>query len=430
MQGHRVSILLALVMSAVLTPAAQAAHEKVLYRFNGGTDGAIPSSGLVDAAGNLYGTTAAGGNLSDCTQYYGQGCGVIFELTLTHGKWKETVLYAFQGVGSEGVKDGQNPMGGLVFDAAGNIYGTTYEGGTSTACTGLPGCGTVFELSPKGDGSWTETVLYSFQNGSDGALPSGITMDGSGNLYGTTIAGGSAGRGTVWELSPPQHKGGRWRETTIYPFQDFEIAANPGLVFDGKGNLYGSWYQLYSCYPGCGVAYELKRTGKSWQETDLFDFSGGGNGGEPMAGVILDSKGNLYGTGDEGGNNQGIAFELTRSGNQWTEVILYTFCSQNNCADGAYPQAPLVFDQSGNLYGTTQAGGTGCSFNSSCGVVFKLTPGKFGWTETVLHNFKGSPDGSNPVQGVIFDKAGNMYGTTPNGGETSGNFGTVFELTP
>ena len=428
MQGQRVSILLVLLMAVALAPAAQAAHERILHRFSGGTDGALPSSGLImDASGNLYGTTSAGGNLSDCTQYYGQGCGVVFELTPSNGKWKESVLYAFQGVGSAGVKDGLDPTGGLVFDAAGNIYGTTYEGGTSTACASLPGCGTVFELSPKGDGSWTETVLYSFQNGSDGAQPVGVTIDTSGNLYGTAIAGGNAGRGTVWELAPPQHKGGRWKEATLYAFQDFEIEANPGLVFDSKGNLYGSWYQLYSCYPGCGAVFQLKRAGKGWQETDLFDFQGGGNGGEPMAGVILDSKGNPYGTGNEGGNNQGIAFELTRSGSQWTEVILYTFCSQNNCADGAYPQAPLVFDQSGNLYGTTQGGGTGCSFNSSCGVVFKLTPGKFGWRETVLHNFKGAPDGSNPVQGVIFDKAGNMYGTTPNGGVSDG---TVFEVTP
>ena len=425
MQRCRISILLILVVYLLLATTGQAAvHEKVLYRFVGGTDGAHPSSSLLlDAAGNLYGTTVDGGNLPNC--FSGLGCGVVFKLTPPsgNGKWKETVLYAFQGG-----TDGLEPTGGLVFDNAGNLYGTTYGGGTGTACTYVPGCGTVFELSPKG-GHWIEKVLYSFQNGTDGALPSGLTIDASGNLYGTTIAGGAAGRGTVYELSPPQHKRGQWAETTLYAFQDFEIQANPGLVFDPKGNLYGTWYQLYSCYPGCGAVFELKHAGKYWQETDLYDFRGGGNGGEPMAGIVFDDKGHVYGTGAEGGNNQGIAFEVTCSGNQWTEVILYTFCSQNNCADGADPYAPLIFDQSGNLYGTTVGGGTGCSFNSSCGVVFKLTPGKFGWTETVLHNFKGSPDGSNPTQGVIFDKSGNIYGTTPNGG-ASGGYGTVFELAP
>jgi hypothetical protein len=421
----RFPILLTFGAVLLLLPTVQAAtREKVLYRFAGGTDGSHPSSNLLlDAAGNLYGTTAAGGNLSDCSNYYGSGCGVVFELTpFGDGKWQESVLYAFQGG-----TDGLEPTGNLVFDADGNIYGTTYGGGTGTACKAIPGCGTVFELSPEGDGTWTETVLYSFQDGSDGALPVSLTIDASGNLYGANTTGGTE-FGTVFELSPPR-EGAAWKETTLYSFQAFEIQVNPGLVLDAKGNLYGTWYQLYSCYPGCGVVFQLKHAGKNWQETDLYDFQGGGNGGEPMAGVIFDGKGHVYGTGAEGGNNQGIAFELTRSGNRWTEVLLYNFCSRNNCADGADPQAPLVFDQSGNLYGTTEEGGTGCSFSQSCGVVFKLTPGKFGWSETVLHNFKGAPDGSNPAQGVIFDKTGNMYGTTPNGG-TSGGYGTVFELTP
>lgn len=420
----RISILLGFAAVLLLLPAVQAAtREKVLYRFAGSTDGSHPSSNLLlDAAGNLYGTTAAGGNLSDCSNYYGSGCGVVFELTTSgNGKWHENVLYAFQGG-----TDGLEPTGNLVFDSAGNIYGTTYGGGTGAACTAIPGCGTVFELSPNGEGSWKETVLYSFQDGSDGALPVSLTIDDSENLYGATITGG-AEFGSVFELSPPRKKGGAWKETTLYSFQAFEIQPNPGLMFDPKGNLYGTWYQLYSCYPGCGVVFELKHAGKNWQETDLFDFQGGGNGGEPMAGVIFDDKGHVYGTGAEGGNNQGIVFELTRSGKQWTELMLYNFCSRNNCADGAYPQAPLAFDQSGNLYGTAAEGGTGCSFSYSCGVVFKLTPGKFGWAETVLHNFKGAPDGSNPVQGVVFDKTGNMYGTTPNGGT---GHGTVFELTP
>ena len=345
---RRFSILLGFALMLLVTPGLQAAaRERVLYRFSGGSDGAFPSSNLVmDASGNFYGTASHGGNTSDCTGTV-PGCGVVFDLTSVNGKWQENVLYAFQGG-----EDGLEPSGNLVFDAAGNIYGTTYGGGTGTACTAIPGCGTVFELSPNGDGSWTETVLYSFQDGGDGALPEGLTIDASGNLYGANITGATE-FGAVFELSPPRQKGGKWKETTLYSFQAFEIQPNPGLVFDGKGNLYGSWDQLYSCYPGCGDVFELTPSGKRWTETDLFAFAGGGDGGEPMAGVIVDSKGNLYGTGAEGGNNWGVAFELKFSDGKWAEVILHNFCDQNNCADGAAPEAPLVFDQAGNLYGTT-----------------------------------------------------------------------------
>jgi uncharacterized repeat protein (TIGR03803 family) len=420
-------VVLSLALTLLLAPSAwAAAREKVLYRFNGGKDGAFPSSNMVlDLSGNLYGTASRGGHTKDCTGSV-SGCGVVFELKPSgSGKWRESVLYAFRGG-----TDGLQPSGNLVFDVAGNIYGTTFGGGgTGTVCTAIPGCGTVFQLSPEGDGSWKETILYSFQDGADGALPVGLTIDGSGNLYGTTITGGTE-FGTVFELSPPREKGHAWKQTTLYSFQAFEIQTNPGLVFDAEGNLYGSWFQLYSCYPGCGVVFELKRESKSWQETDLYAFPGGGNGGEPMAGVILDSKGHLYGTGAEGGNNWGIAFELKRSGGKWTEVMLHNFCSLNNCADGAEPKAPLVLDQAGNLYGTAQGGGTGCGF-PGCGVVFQLAPSKFGWKETVLHSFKGKPDGSGPTQGLTLDGKGHIYGTTSGGGNgANGGLGTIFELTP
>ncbi len=423
---HKSVALVGLVVAFLLPVAARAAaHEKVLYRFGGGTDGAFPSSNLLlDTAGNLFGTSSRGGRTKDCTGSV-PGCGVVFELAFSgNGKWQERVLYAFKGG-----KDGLEPSGNLVVDVVGNIYGTTYGGGTGTVCTAIPGCGTVFELSPNGDGSWRETVLYSFQDGSDGALPVGLTIDAFGNLYGAAITGGTE-FGTVFELSPAAYKGGAWKEKTLYSFQAFEIQPNSGLVFDTKGNLYGSWFQLYSCYPGCGVVFELKKTGKSWQETDLYDFQGGGNGGEPMAGVILDGKGNLYGTGAEGGNNWGIAFELKRAGNQWTEVILHNFCSHNNCADGAAPRGPLVFDNAGDLYGTTEGGGGGCTF-PGCGVVFKLAATKTGWKETVLHTFRGEPDGSSPIQGLTLDGKGNLFGTTEAGGKgANSGYGTVFEVTP
>jgi len=149
-----------------------------------------------------------------------------------------------------------------------------------------------------------------------------------------------------------------------------------------------------------------------------------------MAGVILDSEGNLYGTGAEGGNNWGIAFELKRSGSNWTQVMLHNFCSLNNCADGSQPEAPLVFDKTGGLYGTTLGGGTGCNY-PGCGVVFKLSPTKTGWTETVLYSFKGKPDGSSPVQGLTLDGKDNLFGVTSAGGKGgTGGYGTVFEVTP
>jgi uncharacterized repeat protein (TIGR03803 family) len=175
---------LGVTVAWLLAPAGASAREKVLYHFSGGIDGAYPSSGLtMDAAGNFYGTASQGGNLTDCTDGY-VGCGVIFELTSSNGKWQESVLYAFQGG-----TDGWYPSGTLLFDTAGNIYGTTLYGGTGTSCS-TSGCGTVFELSPNGDGSWTETVLHSFEYGSDGAFPSGLTADASGDLFGVTTWAG------------------------------------------------------------------------------------------------------------------------------------------------------------------------------------------------------------------------------------------------
>ncbi len=408
---YRCFIFLGVTVALVLTPAAGAtAHEKVLYRFTGGADGAIPSSSLLmDASGHLYGTASAGGNTNACTSYDSQGCGVVFELTSSNGKWQESVLYAFQGG-----TDGWYPSGNLLLDKSGNLYGTTLYGGTGTTCSNN-GCGTVFELSPNGDGTWTETVLHSFEYGTDGgASPAGLAADASGDLFGDTTS-------IVYELSPSQ--GGAWKEATLCSTN----SSNSGLTFAGKDN----WYFTESGgYSDSGSVMEVKRIGKLWHETDLYDFQGGGNGGQPLTGVVLDRKGYMYGTGNVGGNDYGIAFELKRSGSQWKESMLYNFCSRNNCADGARPQAPLVFDKAGNLYGTTMNGGAGCSLQQGCGVVFKLAHTKAGWVETVLHNFKGSPDGGWPIEGLTVAK-GSLFGTTPHGGTGDDNgYGTVFEVTP
>jgi hypothetical protein len=415
--------LISHVLSVTLLAANSWANatEQVLYGFKGGADGAFPSSSLVmDSAGNLYGTASEGGNPSGCVSNYAPGCGVVFELASVNGAWQESVLYAFLG-GS----DGESPSGNLVFDASGNLYGTTSRGGTGTAC-GTVGCGTVFELSPNPNGGWTKTSLYNFRSEPDGAFPVGLTFDGSRKLYGITTAGGSGGRGVVYELSR-SGQDGPGIEKVIYSFSTFETQPNPVLVFDSEGNLYGTYYQLYSCYPGCGAVFQLKQSGGIWTESRMVDFSGGGNGGEPMAGVILDNEGNLYGTGAEGGNNWGMAFEIKRSGSKLKGIMLHNFCSLNSCADGAVPQAGLVMDTSGVLYGTTSAGGR-CPLYCGSGVVFKLTHTKYGWEETVLHAFQGGSDGTTPNQSLILDGRGNLYGTTSPDPYISAGYGTVFEV--
>jgi hypothetical protein len=231
----------------------------------------------------------------------------------------------------------------------------------------------------------------------------------------------------IYELSPPQQKGAPWTETTLYDMGYITWAA-PELVFDGNGDLHGSWYPN-GC---CGGVFELAHVGGSWQYRDLYDFLGGGNGGEPQSGIIFDKKGNMYGTGIAGGNDWGIAFELKRVGGKWTQVMLHNFCSRNNCADGASPDAPLVFDQDGNLFGTTVNGGAGLRCDPDCGVAFELSPAERGkWKETVLHRFQGGLDGDTLYEGVTLDGKGTVFGVTTYGGTSSGpGYGTVFELTP
>jgi uncharacterized repeat protein (TIGR03803 family) len=417
-------LAIAVVFALTVVPLAQAQKpatsvawpEKVLFSFNG-TDGSGPTADLIfDAAGNLYGTAGGG-------EY---GAGTVFELTPTAGGgWTETVLHNF-GNGT----DGAYPSGGLVFDAAGNLYGTTPDGGTYS-CFGGGGCGTVFELTPTAGGGWAEQVLYSFGSGTDGTAPYGaLVFDAAGDLYGTTSEGGTyscfggGGCGTVFELTPAA--GGSWTEQVLHNFNGVTDGYQPvaGLIFDAAGNLYGT---TAGGGPG-GTVFELTPTGDgNWTEEVLHTFGIGTDGAVPTAALVFDAAGNLYGTTYHGGTNNscvytgcGTVFELTYSGGTWWYQVLHNFGSGS---DGYWPQANLIVDAAGNLYSTTFQGGT-----HGEGTVFEVTPGSGGrWTEQVLHSFNGA-DGYWPWAGLIFDAAGNLYGTTNRGGAYEA--GTIFELMP
>ena len=452
-RSHVTSRLLLFVLILALVSTASAEwNEKVLYSFQGGAnDGATPAGGAVfDSAGNLYGATTQGGG-DDCPI---DQCGTVFELTPPHSKgdsWTETLLHIFKGNGSG---DGNTPAGSVILDSAGNLYGTTAYGGNGN-CILLgtkAGCGTVFELSPpkqKG-GRWTETLLHNFQGGNDGYFPNGnLVFDKAGNLYGATMFGGGKGTscnpyyqycGTVFELSRPKQKGGKWIEKVLHSFAGVDKGgppgdgANPngGLVLDSEGAVYGTTQAggLNTCSThenqGCGTVFKLTpptKKGSLWTETILHRFSGGDDGGQPNGALIFDAKGSLYGSAG-GGNPSGggIAFQLTASkAGRWKETVLHWF-SDNG--PGAFT-AGLIFDSSGNLYGPTAEG------SEFRGTVVRLKhPARQGgeWTPTVLYTFQESPDGAGPVGHLIFDAAENLYGTTEGGGSSS--YGAVFEVEP
>lgn len=396
--------------AAIVAPPAQAQTYAVLHRFAGSAkDGENPAAGLaMNTAGNLYGTTVEG-----------PGCiptacapspGMIFELTSTG---TETVLYSFKGT-----PDGANPYGGLILDSSNNAYGTTRAGGTSNM-------GAVFKLTATG-----EKVLYSFTGSpNDGAFPyAGVIADPAGNFYGTTNAGGASNSGAVFKVDSAG------TETVLYSFTGGADGAFPfgGLLRNSAGNLYGTTsaggISTGNCYPsGCGVVFMVTPAGK---ETVLHSFTGSPDGASPYAGLIADSSDNLYGTTFNGGtgactNGCGVVFELDKAG---TESVLHSFTGYP--VDGAFPSAGLVRDSSGNLYGTATYGG-----GSDSGVVFELaTTG----TETVLYSFLGTTDGAVPRAGLILDSTGNLYGTTYAGGDTGAacggepadTCGVVFKLKP
>lgn len=308
----------------------------VLHNFKGGSDGKFPGFAVaLDAAGNLYGTTEVGGN--GCS--FPGGCGTIFELSPNgKGEWKESILHSFHDSA-----DGGFPEGGLVFDKAGNFYGTADDGADNH--------GVVFEMSPDGEGGWNESILYNFQGGADGGAPfQTLAIDAENNLYGVTDSGGGGG-----------------------------------------------------CQIGCGVVFEVSPSGNNeWTESVLYEFTG--DYPYPL-GVVLDGSGNLYGTTVNGGDNgYGTAFELSPNGSGWNETVIYTFLPN---IVGDFPAGPPVLDNAGNLYGGDDS------------TAYELSKNGTTWNGTILHGFRGGEDGSDPNSPLVFDAQGNLYGTTDRGEETT-----------
>lgn len=431
MRSNKLTFGLTLVLATFSLTAllggtnAAAQTERILHNFSNNGQGESLYTGLIfDAAGNLYGTTGVGG---------AYGSGTVFELSPnSSGGWTQKILHNF-GNGS----DGQSPWGGsLLMDTSGNLYGTTRYGGTSLCDSLNPiGCGTVFELLHNSNGSWTEKVLHNFGGGADEDGPNGyhpyggLVMDAAGNLYGTTFYGGTYGGalgfgGVVFELSSSGN--GNWSEQLLWSF-GLEGDGNfpqGTLVFDEAGNLYGTTESGTGSSAG-GTVFELSPGAGGWTENIIFQFDVGGDsetGNSPQAGVVFDANGNLYGTTGYGGPYfMGNVFELTPSGGVWTETVLHTFSK----GDGNTPDAGVIVDGAGNLYGTTFMGG-----KADVGIVYKLSPSSGGtWSEKILHDFQAAGvDGTNPLSGLVMDSHGFLYGTTANGG--IGGLGTVFEVRP
>jgi uncharacterized repeat protein (TIGR03803 family) len=411
--------------------AVPASTEKVIYSFQGGTDGATPMSDLtLDNEGNLYGTTSQGGAGTSCN---GSGCGIVFELKRSQSGWKEEVLYRFTG-GS----DGGAPQTGVIFDKSGNLYGTTQLGG------GDGYDGTVFKLTPNSSGRWTKIILYNFTGSADGANPQGdLIFDSQGNLYGTTSSGGNytscqfSGCGAVFELRPQAD--GSWTETTLHTFGG---APNDGgvpvgaLVLDAAGSLYGTTTVGGAAHClgrlgdlGCGTIFKLTaRSGGTWKETVLYSFiQGYGYGLNPSGELVFYDVNHFLGLTQSGGDGLGTVFRLENTKkNGWQQRNPHIFFGN---PDGIGPAGRLEVDAKGNLFGITSYGGT-----YEMGTVFelrRLVNGEL--KEAILYNFSAPPDGAFPAAGLVSDSQGHLYGTTAKGGEIVCGYsgcGTVYEVTP
>ncbi len=420
--------LLVLLFVTFLAPPAQAQTFKVLYSFTGGEDGGWPQAGpTMDAAGNIYGTTFSGGDFGgDCTRYGFAGCGTVFMLSKQGVNWTFSSLYAFHG-GVAVTGDGSGPSAPVTIGPDGTLYSSTEEGGKLNQ-------GTVFSLRPPAFPSpgvfysWKEDVLYVFDGIAGGYSPrfGPIALDPSGAMYVTTYLGGAYNIGAVVELTPA---GSGWKESVIHSFSGRDgCYADTGVILDASGNLYGTT-NSGGAY-GNGVVFQLVRSETGWIENVLYEFRGTDDGRNPAGTLTFDESGSLYGTTSTmgGPGNGGTVFKLTRSNGDWTFTVLHDFVYGS---EGQYPSGGVVFDQKGNLYGMTGAGGAYWA-----GTVYKLTPSDGGWTYTSLHEFTGGSDGAIPSGKPILDESGNLYGMTEVGGIVKpcpwagGGCGVVFEITP
>jgi hypothetical protein len=431
---YPLTIFIVILILAGAARAEDVGVAKTLYRFQGESDGANPTGNLIaDESGNFYGTTEYNG-----ISFYG----TVFELSppaKAGEPWTNTTLYSFHNDG-----DGARPTCGLIRDSAGNLYGTTSDSAAG-------GYGEIFELSPPSapGGAWTETVLYHFTGGDDGSYPyGGLVSDPAGNFYGAATS-------SVFELSPPAVKSGAWTFTVLHNFhccnKDGWNAVSP-LVRDPAGDLYGvtEWgggNTAPDCGSlGCGTVFEVKppaAPGGVWAERVIHAFAAGGDGFNPFGGLTLDAAGNVYGTTYSGGTDVGgIAFQLSppaQPAGAWSETVLHNFAYSFN--DGAALVAGMVFDSSGNLYGTTEFGGYPCIFNTvayGCGVVFELTPPATvggAWSESIVRFARTLNSAKQPGASLYIDSSGNLYGTTLYGGrdtctgdDGADGCGTVFEI--
>ena len=394
----RQATMLALVLAAVLAvPAAHAQTFHVIYSFNEDGVGSQPNAGVtLDRNGNLYGT-----NFS-----YGVGYGTVYKLTNRNGVWVPTVLYQFQGG-----MDGANPAARVVFGSDGALYGTTSAGGNN-GCDNH-GCGTVFRLSPPATACktsicfWTHTVLYRFTDGTDGAIPQygDLIFDSAGSIYGTAQGYSLPNLGSVFKLTS---SGGNWTETTLYTFTGGTDGQYPdgGVIFDTAGHLYGT--------TDTGV-FEVSPSNGGWTETDLHTFVGLNEGFASEAGVVFDTAGNLYGsTNIEGPGGNGSFFQLTPSGGSWDLNIIHD--------GGDLIGTNFSFDADGNLYGARATG------QNDYGEAFKMSYVDGSWTYTLLHAFTGGMQGDTPIDGMVIDANGNLWGTASAGG--AHNYGMVYEIVP
>ena len=403
----------------------------VLHTFTGAADGGNPFAAMIiDSSGNLFGTAGTGGTGS-CSYFGTTGCGTIFELKKHNSSFIFNPLYSFQG-GTDG-EFSVRPM----TPYNGTYYGATLGGGEGTCSyDGVPECGVVFNVGSSPTPQRTPLlkfiehgIPYRFTGGSDGATPfTTLIFDSSGNIYGTTYAGGSHGFGTVFELV--SLGGGNYMEKVLWSFAGGNDGAYPvdGLIADSAGNFYGTTTaggSTTACSGGgCGTVFKLAPTGGgNYTEAPIYSFHGTSDGENPNAGVAMDAAGNLYGNTWQGGTGGGgTVYELTPNGGNWTFNLLYSV------PNAGFAVGRVILDSSGNLYEALQKGG---AFGD--GQVLELMHSGSNWNYIDLYDFTGGSDGAYGIGGVVFDSSGNLYGTTETGAGTGcggGGCGTVWELMP